>query len=459
MNKLVKGILGIKREFSVARTQQQNGLAKRKNRLLIEAARTMLADSKLPTTFWAEAVNTACYVQNRVLVIKPHNKTPLELFLGRKPALNFMRPFGCPVTILNTIYHLGKFNGKGDEGFFVGYSTNSKAFTVFNGRTRIVEENLHVKFSKDTPNIAGSGPNWLFDIDALTNSMNYKPVVVGNQSNGNASTKACDNFKGFSPDADSNQPGREEKECDDEDLGNEDNKVPSTEEPKRIVLLINNIVYGCDDDPNIPKLEEIVYSDDDEDVGAEAYINNLDTYIPISPIPTTRILRIHTRGRLIMMRVFAHVARIEAIGLFLAYALFKKFVVYQMDVNSAFLYGKIEDEVYVCQPPRFKDPDFPDRVYKVEKALYGLHQDPRAWYETLSTYLLDNGFQRGKINKTLFIKRDKGDILLVQVYVDDIIFGFTKKSLCTEFEKMMHKKSLCFLYPLHHQGYLESPGQ
>ncbi|GJW69065.1 putative ribonuclease H-like domain-containing protein [Tanacetum coccineum] len=151
-----------------------------KNRTLIEAARTMLADSKLPTTFWAKAVNTTCYVQNRVLVTKPHNKTPYELFLGRKPALGFMRPFGCPVTILNTIDHLGKFNGKADEGFFVRYSINSKAFRVFNSRTRIVEENLHVQFSENTPNITGSGPNWLFDIDALTKSMNYKPVVAGN---------------------------------------------------------------------------------------------------------------------------------------------------------------------------------------------------------------------------------------------------------------------------------------
>ncbi|GKA29786.1 putative ribonuclease H-like domain-containing protein, partial [Tanacetum coccineum] len=130
----------------------------------------------------------------------------------------------------------------------------------------------------------------------------------------------------------------------------------------------------------------------------------------------------------------------KAIRLFLAYALYKDFVVYQMDVKSAFLYGKIEEEVYVCQPLGFKDPKFPDRVYKVEKSLYGLHQAPRAWYETLSTYLLDNRFQRGKIDKTLFIRRDKGDILLVQVYIDDIIFGSTKKELCTEFEKIMHKK-------------------
>ncbi|GKB98390.1 putative ribonuclease H-like domain-containing protein [Tanacetum coccineum] len=135
--------------------------------------------------------------------------------------------------------------------------------------------------------------------------------------------------------------------------------------------------------------------------------------------------------------VFAPVARIEAIRLFLAYASFKDFVVYQMDVKSAFLYGKIEEEVYVCQPLGFEDPEFPDRVYKVEKALHGLHQAPRAWYETLSDYLLDNGFQRGQIDKTLFIKRVKSDILLVQVYVDDIIFGSTKKKLCTEFEKLI----------------------
>nr|GEU69754.1 putative ribonuclease H-like domain-containing protein [Tanacetum cinerariifolium] len=138
--------------------------------------------------------------------------------------------------------------------------------------------------------------------------------------------------------------------------------------------------------------------------------------------------------------VFAPVARIEAIRLFLAYASFKDFVVYQIDVKSAFLYGKIEEEVYVCQPLGFEDPEFHDRVYKIEKALYGLHQAPKAWYETLSTYLLDNGFYRGQIDKTLFIKTFKDDIILVQVYIDDIIFGSTRKELCTEFKKIMHKK-------------------
>ncbi|GKD39614.1 putative ribonuclease H-like domain-containing protein [Tanacetum coccineum] len=283
----------IKREFSVARTPQQNGVAERKNRTLIEAARTMLADLKLPTTFWAEAVNTAC----------------------RKPALRFMRPFGCPV-----IDHLGKFNGKADEGFFVGYSTNSKAFRVFNSRTRIVKENLHVKFSKEIPNIAGNGPNWLFDIDALTKSMNYEPVVAGNQSNGIAGIKEYENAgkarmetvpgkdyillplltqdQSFSssskdsPDAGFKPSGEEEKK-DAKDPENEDSGVPNIEETRvnqkdksvnstnninTVSSTVNtasiednvvaesivygcddkNIVYRCDDDPNMPNLEEII---------------------------------------------------------------------------------------------------------------------------------------------------------------------------------------------------------
>ncbi|GJW41269.1 ribonuclease H-like domain-containing protein [Tanacetum coccineum] len=174
---------GIKREFSVARTPRQNSVVERRNRTLIEAVRTMLADSKLPTTFWAEAVNTACYVQNRVLIVKPHNKTPYELIRGRTPSLSFMRPFRCHVTILNTLDHLGKFDGMSNDGFFVGYSLNSKVFRVYNIRTSKVEENLHVRFLEDKPIIAGDGPKWLFDIDVLTKSMNYVPVIVGTNSN------------------------------------------------------------------------------------------------------------------------------------------------------------------------------------------------------------------------------------------------------------------------------------
>nr|GEW20578.1 retrovirus-related Pol polyprotein from transposon TNT 1-94 [Tanacetum cinerariifolium]GEY94925.1 retrovirus-related Pol polyprotein from transposon TNT 1-94 [Tanacetum cinerariifolium] len=150
---------GIKREFSNARTPQQNGVAERRNRTLIEAARTMLADAKLPVTFWAEAVNTACYVQNRVLVNKSHNKTPYELFNGRSPAIGFLKPFRCHVMILNTLGHLGKFEAKGDESYFIGYFISSKAFRVFNKKTKRVEENLHVEFLENKAIEKGVGPN------------------------------------------------------------------------------------------------------------------------------------------------------------------------------------------------------------------------------------------------------------------------------------------------------------
>ncbi|GKF17779.1 putative ribonuclease H-like domain-containing protein, partial [Tanacetum coccineum] len=146
----------------------------------------------LPTTFWTEAVSTACYVQNRVLVVKPHNKALYELFRGIKPDLNFMRPFGCHVTMLNTLDHPGKFDGKSDEGFFVGYSTTSKAFRVYNTRTRKVEENLHINFLENKPMIEGNGPKWLFDIDSLTQSMNYVPVVAGTITNESADASYFD---------------------------------------------------------------------------------------------------------------------------------------------------------------------------------------------------------------------------------------------------------------------------
>nr|GEU59792.1 retrovirus-related Pol polyprotein from transposon TNT 1-94 [Tanacetum cinerariifolium] len=418
-------IKGNKREFSVARTLQHYKEAKWKNRTLIKAARTMLADLKLPTTFWAEAANTAC----------------------RKPALSFMRPFGCPVTILNTLDHLSKFDGKANEGFFVGYSTNSKAFRVFNSRTRIVEENLHVKFTRvETVPDKDHILLLLWTLDPLFSSSSKDSHVDG--------------FK----------PSGEEEKKDTKGLGNEESEASVTKEPKvnqekdsvnntNIVNVVNSTVNAASNEVNVvgrkssnelpdglnmPDMEDIsIFKDLNEYVfGAKADLNNMKTTFQqvwtLVDLPYgkraigTKWIYINKKDK--------RVARIEAIRLFLAYASFKDFVVYQMDVKSAFLYGKIEKEVYVCQPLGFEDLEFHDNVYKLEKALYGLHQAPRAWYETLSAYLLDNGFQRGQIDKNVFIKRVKGDILLVQVYVDDIIFRSTKKEMCTEFEKMMHKK-------------------
>nr|GEV03799.1 hypothetical protein [Tanacetum cinerariifolium] len=430
---------------------------------------------------------------NRVLVTKPHNKTPYELLLGRKPSICFMRPFGCPVTILNTLDLLGKFDGKADEGFLIGYSVNSKTFRVFNSRTRIVQETLHIFFFENQPNVVGSGPKWLFDIDTLTQSMNYQPVVAGNQPNHHAGIKVnidadvdaafdvkenenevhvspsgSDKTKKYDDKAKRADKGKSHVDLStgvmdlrdefEEFSVNSTNRVNAASahvtavgpNPTKSTNNFNTASpsdttvsphFGITrkssfadpsnypDDLDMPTLEDIVYSDYEEDVGALADLSNLKTNVFVSPIPTTRVHKDHPVTQIIgdltsapqtrsMARmeegidydeVFAPVARIEAIRLFLAYASFIGF----------------ED---------------PDKVYKVVKALYGLHQAPRAWYETLANYLLENGFQRGKIDQTLFINKQKGDILLVQVYVDDIIFGSTNKELCKAFEKLMKDK-------------------
>nr|GFB54684.1 putative ribonuclease H-like domain-containing protein [Tanacetum cinerariifolium] len=144
-----------------------------------------------------------------------------------------------------------------------------------------------------------------------------------------------------------------------------------------------------------------------------------------------------TGGCQFLDEVFALVARIEAILLFLAFATYMGFLVYQMDVKSAFLYVRIDKELYVTQPKGFVDPHHPKKVYKLVKALYGLHQAPRAWYATLFAFLLKHGYKRGTIDKTLFLKKNNCNIILVQVYVDDIVFGSTKKEWCDEFEAIM----------------------
>nr|GEU89661.1 putative ribonuclease H-like domain-containing protein [Tanacetum cinerariifolium] len=326
-----------------------------------------------------------------VLVTKPHNKTPYELLHGRTPSIGFMRPFGYPVTILNTLDSLGKFKGKGDEGFLVGYSNNDR----------------DAAFVEKEPEFDAKKPESEVNVSP---SIRYRDLSV--------------EFEDYS-----------------------DNSI---------------------NEVNTAELEDITYSDDEDDVGVEADFNNLETSITVSPIPTTRVHKYHHVTQIIgdlssatqtrstarvakdqghtweegidYEEVFAPVARIEAIRLFLAYASFMGFMVYQMDVISVFLYGTIKEEVYVCQTLGFEDLDHPDKVYKVVKALYGLHQAPRAWYETLANYLLENGFQRGKIDQTLFIKRQKGDILLVQIYVDDIIFGATNKDLCKSFKNRMKDK-------------------
>ncbi|GJU03507.1 putative ribonuclease H-like domain-containing protein [Tanacetum coccineum] len=406
------------------------------------------------------AVNTTCYVQNR-----------------------------CHVTILNTLDPQGKYDGKSDERFLDGYSIYSKSFRVFNTRTRKVEENLHITFLENKPNVTGSGPDCLFDIDLLINSMNYKPVTAWNQTNRN--TVANDAGKKITEElANEGESNGQEKEI---ETSNKKGYANNTNRVSTISQSVSGVGQSFVNDlstyPLMPDLEDTtdllntgIFSGayDDEDVGAEADLNNFEITMNVSPIPTTRIHKDHPKEQIIgdplsapqtrrMTKSAQEHAMIEAMQDELLqfrlqnvwrlvdlpkgkHAIRTKWVYRNkkderwivvrnnMDVKSAFLYGTIKEEVYVYQPPGFEDPQFLNKVYKVEKALYGLHQALRAWYETLSTYLLENGFRRGTIDKTLFIKKVKGDILLVQVYVDDIIFGSTKKYLCVEFEQMMHKR-------------------
>nr|GEV22198.1 uncharacterized mitochondrial protein AtMg00810-like [Tanacetum cinerariifolium] len=338
------------------------------------------------------------------------------------------------------ISHKGKFDGKVDEGVLVGYFVSSKAFRVFNSRTRIVQETLHINFLENKPNVARSGLKLLFDIDTFTNTMNYQPV---NKTDGDAAFEGKEpKFEGRKPESEVNvspSSSAQTKKHDDktkreakgknpveysigytnlsaefEDFSDDSiNDVNATDSP---LPAVGQITTNSTNTFSAAKLEDITYSDDEEDVDAEADFTNLETTITVSPIPTTRVHKDH-----LMIQIIEGASSIQdAEGLGLSsFATWKKGYMYQMG---------------------FEDPGHPDKVYKVAKALYGLNQAPRAWYETLANYLLENGFQRGKIDQTLFIKRQKDDILLVQIYVDDIIFGSTNKDLCKAFEKLMKDK-------------------
>nr|GEW30984.1 hypothetical protein [Tanacetum cinerariifolium] len=446
----------------------KNGVAERRNRTLIKAAKTMLVDAKLPVTFWAEAVNTACYVQNRVLVNKSQNKTPYESFNGRTPAIGFLKPFGCHVMIINTLDHLGKFEVKGDEGTKDVASQDVK---------------------KDVSSLRYIAlPNWFHEAYLESSTSNAQDACKADapESSGNSN-----------PTATSTNPPTDQMET-----LTVETSIPTVSspvltaclndspEPSSDTRLVSKRVTSQDDTPSLDNIltllnwfEDIlgVLTNSGDTNGVEADLGNLENNISASPTPTFRIHKDHpisdtngveadlgnlennisasptptfkihkdhpirvrpigtkwvlknkkdergivirNKARLVAQghiqeegidyeELFAPVARIEAIRLFLAYASFMGFT----------------------------DPEFPSRVYKVEKAMYGLHQAPKAWYGTLSKYLLTNGFQRGTIDQTLFIRKHIGDFILVQVYVDDIIFGSSNLQLYREFEALMHEK-------------------
>ncbi|GJR89556.1 retrovirus-related pol polyprotein from transposon TNT 1-94 [Tanacetum coccineum] len=327
----------------------------------------------------------------------------MNVFRGRSPVISYFHVFGCPIHIHNHKDHLGKFDEKADDGFFLGYSPVANAFRVFNIRRQEMEETVHVTFSEDDEAISKSS----IEADPLTlqDFVSSKDPIEFTITNNH----------------------------------------PSLSEPDHPESTKNLEPAEIQDNVTNEPISDIHHLPSDED-------------IHLSPVPQDRwsrkkhikhvnIIRKPMAGITTKSRVrdskaaSVHNAyKLEAIRIFLAYAAYIGFVVYQMDVKSAFLNGKISEEVYVQQPPGFESSEFPDHVCKLDKSLYRPKQAPRAWYKTLSTFLIQHKFVRGTINNTLFIYKTKSDVIIVQIYVDDIIFGSTSGKLSKQFAKLMTKK-------------------
>ena len=499
---------GIRHQLSAARTPQQNGLAERRNRTLKEAARTMLAESNLNERYWAEAVNTACYTQNRVMIHKKLDKTPFELYKGKKPNVAHFKVFGCKCYVLNNGKdQLRAFQAKSDEGVFLGYSATSRAYRIFNKRTLKVEESIHVVFDE---NLDQFNPEelaerirqlQLWDDDDLlilpiSRGINIETVIENALDEAETRENRENDLAEQNPaeqtvPAETNPAGQIDQAENDENESDIQVEDPNDVRPytrwtdshpqENIIGNLNDGVrtrrtveinesflscFVCQVEPT-KAIEALKYSEWITAMQEELNqfeMNKVWELVDRPPktkvIGTTWVFKnkkddqgtiVRNKARLVAQGYnqregidfedsYAPVARLEAIRMFLAFAAYKDFIVYQMDVESAFLNGILNEEVYVAQPPGFESTEFPARVYKLHKAVYGLKQAPRAWYETLSEYLVESGFVKGQIDKTLFTKGVNDDLIMVQVYVDDIIFGSKSKDQCDYFAKVMTSK-------------------
>ena len=398
----------------------------------------MLSDSNLPKHFWDEAVATACYILNRILIRPLTNKTPYELLYNKKPIVAYFKVFGSKCFILNTKDNLDKFEPKADKGFFIGYSNRSKAFRVFNLKTNTIEETMHVSFDENLKDIV--------QIDDEEDFINL------NQSNETIS--------------EINQPNKRFKISKDHPIENVLGNIESVVRTRNQLSSMSNVAFISTIEPKNPKEAS---SDDSWILAMQEELNQFtrNDVWELVPKPEDKSIIgtkwvyknkmnelgevVRNKARLVAQgycqeegidydETFAPVARLEAIRTLLAFANYNNFKLYQMDVKSAFLNGFVKEDVYVEQPPLFEDNKFPNHVYKLKKALYGLKQAPRAWYERLRSYLLQSGFEIGKVDTTLFIKRNDQDIQLVQIYVDDIIFGSTNNIMNKEFSDIMTKE-------------------
>ncbi|GKB53012.1 retrovirus-related pol polyprotein from transposon TNT 1-94 [Tanacetum coccineum] len=438
----------ISHNFSAPRTPQSNGVVERKNHTLQEMSRTMLNEQSIPQKFWCNAIDTSTYIINRVSIRRILGKTPYELLRGRKPNLNYFRVFGSKCFILNTKDYLTKFDPKSYEGVFLGYSQNSKAYIILNKQTMKVEESLNVTFDETPPppktspleddelveeeaiEVSKTKPigNDLEDISLENNQIiNIKeskshPLenVIGNLNQRTLRSQAQEKSNFF---------------C-----------FISTIEPKNIneALKDENWVMAMQEELNqfiTNDVWELVPNPMDMTIiGTKwVYRNKLDE----NGVVTRNKARLVAQGYnqqegIDYDETYAPVARLESIRILLAYACALDFKLYQMDVKSAFLNGVINEEVYVAQPPGFIDFAKPNYVYKLKKALYGLKQAPKAWYDRLKAFLIKHNYSMGMVDNTLFTKKKDSNIIIVQIYVDDIIFGSTCQEMCDDFAKIMH---------------------
>nr|GFB50441.1 retrovirus-related Pol polyprotein from transposon TNT 1-94 [Tanacetum cinerariifolium] len=341
---------------------QQNGVVERRNQTLVEAARTMLIFSRAPLFLWAEAIATACSTQNRSIIHRRFNKTPYELINVKKPDILFLYVFGALCYPKNDREDIGKLGAKGDIGFFIGYSADSCAYRIYNRRTKKIMETMNVSFDELST----------MAFEQRISKLELNSMTSGHISSGLDLTYALSTITTQQP-----------------------SEVPA---PDNISPLT---------------LKWLFKNKHDEE---QTIIRN----------KSRLVVRGYRQEKIIDFKEsFSPVAKMEAIRIFLAYAAHKSFTVFQIDIKTAFLHGSLKEDVYVCQPEGFVNADHPSHVYKLKKALYGLKQAPRAWYDELSMFFLQNHFFNGTIDPMLFIRRFQDAILVVQVYVDDIIFGST----------------------------------